>query len=241
MGTDIHMWAEVRKSYPHIKDESDRTKYEAEWQTVGRMFKNEYAKSDELITITGDGYSWGDVFTEHPYQQRNYNVFAMLADVRNERGFAGVDTGDGFVPIAMPRGFPPDLSKFMRKKSEDVEHTPSWLSLDELESYDWNQVTKHRGWVNPKEFKEFQERGKPSSWCGGVSGGLVSHVSNERMEQIADAAFDPENFYTYTQVEWESTYADSAGAFYTETLPRLREIRNLPNVTDLRIVFWFDS
>ena len=61
------------------------------------------------------------------------------------------------------------------------------------------------------------------------------------MEQIADAAFDPENFYTYTQVEWESTYADSAGAFYTETLPRLREIRNLPNVTDLRIVFWFDS
>jgi hypothetical protein len=58
----------------------------------------------------------GDCFVEnrtrcpHPFKYRNYDVFAILANVRNGRGFAGVVTGGGFNPIAMPRGLPPDVS-----------------------------------------------------------------------------------------------------------------------------------
>lgn len=40
---------------------------------------------------------------------RNYNTFAMLADVRNGRGFAGCWTSTGFPVIHEPRGLPSDL------------------------------------------------------------------------------------------------------------------------------------
>lgn len=45
------------------------------------------------------------------YSDRNYDVFAILANVRNGSGFAGTDTGDGFVPVSPPRGLPGDLSE----------------------------------------------------------------------------------------------------------------------------------
>lgn len=40
---------------------------------------------------------------------RSYNTFAMLADVRNGRGFAGVKTSDGFPVMHEQRGLPEDL------------------------------------------------------------------------------------------------------------------------------------
>ena len=40
---------------------------------------------------------------------RSYNTFAMLADVRNGRGFAGIKTSDGFPVIHEQRGLPEDL------------------------------------------------------------------------------------------------------------------------------------
>ncbi|MCC6314194.1 MAG: hypothetical protein IT337_09265 [Thermomicrobiales bacterium] len=241
MGTDIHMWAEIRKSYRHVTNDEQRGRWEAEWHTVGRVFENEYFRADMVPTLDEDGEEWGGRFTAHPYQRRNYDVFAMLAGVRNGMGFAGCDTGDGFVPIAEPRGFPADLSVYMRRAAERVEHTPSWLNLSELESYDWTQRTRRRGWVELAEFLVFQAAGKPHEWSGGVSGGMVAHVSNAEMGQVADGMIDLGEKRPYTQVEWGVTYAEAAGSFYTETLPKLREIRAMDRVIDLRIVFWFDS
>lgn len=52
----------------------------------------------------------------HPQflQDRNYDVFSILANVRNGYGFAGVVTSSGFEPIAPGRGLPDDLSQEIR-------------------------------------------------------------------------------------------------------------------------------
>lgn len=42
---------------------------------------------------------------------RSYDTFAMLANVRNGRGFAGVRTSTGFPVIHKPRGLPNDLDR----------------------------------------------------------------------------------------------------------------------------------
>lgn len=42
-------------------------------------------------------------------QNRHYQLFAVLADVRNGTGFAGVKTGDAVEPISEPRGYPLDF------------------------------------------------------------------------------------------------------------------------------------
>lgn len=73
-----------------------------------------------------------------PFDYRDYGMFGFLAGVRN---YSCVP------PISKPRGFPNDLPEYIRKQQEDWEydgHTHSWLSIDELASFDYNQVFEDR-------------------------------------------------------------------------------------------------
>lgn len=60
---------------------------------------------------------WEDIESNYD-QHRHYQLFAVLADVRNGRGFAGVRTGDEVVPISEPRGYPADF-KVGRQNDEE--------------------------------------------------------------------------------------------------------------------------
>jgi hypothetical protein len=85
---------------------------------------------------------WRD--TANWYSTRNYNLFAILADVRNGHGFAGIKTGDGFIPIDYPRGLPADVST--KVDAECVEwgidgHSHSHLTIAEILAFDWDQST----------------------------------------------------------------------------------------------------
>jgi hypothetical protein len=92
MGCDIHCYAEVKKG--------------KKWVKVGRVFDNPYYDPKDKSKWA----KWNKAKTDQPYLHRNYNLFAILADVRNGRGFAGCDTGDGFKPIDMPRYLPNNAS-----------------------------------------------------------------------------------------------------------------------------------
>lgn len=193
------------------------------------------------------------------YSGRNYDLFAMLADVRNGRGFAGIKTGEGFNPIAEPKGLPDDASKQMKKAAEDYGedgHSHSYLTLAELEKYDWDQVTQHQGYVTSYEYEEWVEKGKvggPSSWCGGVSGGSVKIVTNFQMEELiregkagkkSEEKVGPFGIGAsyYTPIKWHEYYRESAGSFYTKTLPALRELAEKHGGPEnIRIVFFFDN
>jgi hypothetical protein len=174
VGCDIHMWAEVKKNN--------------KWKKVGKVFKNQYYRLGEQSKVDEDGYEWNPEFTDQPYQSRNYDLFAILANVRNGSGFAGCDTGDGFKPIAMPRGIPRDVSVEARIELEKYGvdgHSHSYFTLAELLDYDWEgQKTKHRGWVDPWNFEIWRKKGKPQTWSGGVEGNSINHVSNTQMARM---------------------------------------------------------
>src|SRR5438105_2721170 len=51
---------------------------------------------------------WVDVPSTYK-QDRHYQLFAVLAGVRNGRGFAGVPYGEAVRPIRQPRGLPADF------------------------------------------------------------------------------------------------------------------------------------
>lgn len=141
---------------------------------------------------------------------RNYNLFGILANVRNGSGFAGTDTGDGFVPISEPRGLPGDLSdayKLMNRSDWENapkespygwfgDHSHSYLDISDMLAYDWDRYTILRGvvsfgefsdWYNKNSFKlQYGESGTllsaPKSWSGGVSGPEIETVDMETME-----------------------------------------------------------
>jgi len=230
MGCDIHCYAEVKKK--------------GKWVKVGYVFEDEWYESSR------EPDTFFHPLTEHPYGSRDYDLFSILADVRNGSGFAGVDTGDGFHPISMPRGVPKNVSKEVKKISDkwDVDgHSHSWLILKEILEFDWKQTTKHRGFVSLDEYKEWMKdkKKRPESYCGGVSGGLIRKISNKEMEKKISQRKKHE-FNYYTLIEWEETYRESAKIFIEKCLPQLKKLSN-PNLnwdnrfTDVRMVFWFDN
>lgn len=112
MGTDIHVFIEqktIKKDNPLL----------TEWISL-----------DEWIHTPDYEETW----VQKPYwRDRNYLLFAILADVRNHYDIH---------PIALPKGLPDDVSPEVKNRS-DIEgedaHTRSWLTLKELLEYDWQQ------------------------------------------------------------------------------------------------------
>lgn len=214
----------------------------------------------EKLDKYGEPPRWELVATEDfTWHTRNYDVFAILADVRNGRGFAGCDTGDGFVPIAPPKGFPEDASPDLRRHFEERgEHTPSWLLLSEIYDYDWSRATVHRGWVEAPELLWMIRTGaaKPRSWCGGVDGRDVQRLERgvlaakllalgDPPPAVIELLSKPDGAWTkdvadffeplrrcYARVEWRETYTESVGDF-------LKWVRSLvPRNEEERRAFW---
>lgn len=92
MGSDIHMAAEVRKN--------------GKWELVkDNVFKNSWYNPDS----NSEYFRNMEPLTNVPYDDRCYNLFAILANVRNGRGFAGCKTGERFNPVSEPKGYPEDM------------------------------------------------------------------------------------------------------------------------------------
>lgn len=239
MGTDIHFYVERREGNKWVSCDT--------WE-ADKWHDNEDGPAPMTVP-----------YGKHFYDDRSYDTFAILADVRNGAGFAGVDTGDGFVPIAAPRGLPDDLSPELKAETERyLDHTPSWLLVSEIMAYDWTRVTTKRGWVNGPEYYRWASYAKgrgegPQSWSGGIMGQSITHCTDVEMQRRIDAMKpDFEGLSNagrlemvrarlgqyYCCVSWQIPYYRAAKGFLSETLPRLWP---LGKPEDVRIVFWFDS
>lgn len=239
MGTDIHMVAEVRR--------------DGAWQIVtDAIFPAAYYSADRPID------KWNKPFSVEPYHRRNYDLFAMLADVRNGHGFAGIVTGEGFNPISEPKGIPEDASEQVKAWAGDYpdeedevavrlgDHSHTWLTVAELDAYDWDQVTTHRGVFSERAYVETLRTGKPTMYSGDVSGrGVVILKPAEYEDMLSGGAFEkpgarsrkPDETY-YIEHWWSEPYRESAGEDWFATLDILR---TLGAPEDVRIVFGFDS
>lgn len=157
-----------------------------------------------------------DPDSQHVWEfNRNYDAFAVMANVRNGYGFGGCDTGDELVPISPPRGLPHDRAI----QDEEVygDHSYSWLLLSEILSYDWGKKRKKRGFMSKEAALEVMLNGKkPESWCGWTSD------------------------KTQVQAEWEVTYKETTGALWDFIEMVQKQLPKVP-AHEIRIVFGFDS
>lgn len=197
------------------------------------------------------------------YKGRNYNLFAILADVRNGRGFAGVKTGAGFNPISEPRGLPDDVTPEVGLEAAGWAgdgHSHSWLTVHELLEYDWTQTTMLEGDLHALDFERWERydraRGEyPESYAGAIMGRDIKRIDEDRLrEMIAKKKADLETRKVYgpaweeemrkdfgdiiTHSCWEMPYHKCAKNFLSECLPKLWR---LGAPADVRIVFWFDN
>lgn len=229
MGCDIHFFVEK--------------KVDGAWQLQGE--------------VAPDNEGWPGFTGPKFYDGRNYNLFAILADVRNGWGFAGIKTGEGFKPIGDARGVPEDASEGYKQlvNGWGVDgHSHSHFLLRELLDYDWTQTTQLQGWCNMSEWRRWSRWNRrnglgPDQYSGAVSGAGVKHISAEEADalfeglsaQEADQAVE-KNATTFALAIWQVPYYIAAGSFVSETIPRLLKLAGgTQHLDDVRIIFFFDN
>jgi hypothetical protein len=186
-----------------------------------------------------DNHKWHD--SGEIERDRNYLMFAILANVRNGSGFAGVATHEPIVPIDEPRGLPDDADDVAQvwttgNTKADVEcdygeHSQSWLLLSEILAWPhWNDGLARTGVVSRAEYDRIQkEGGPPKDYCGGISG---RDVIVARSIETA-----PEN-WTHLHFDWIEESIKAQCAPYWEWFQYLNAKYGGGNC---RIVFGFDS
>lgn len=174
---------------------------------------------------------------------RNYALFGMLADVRNDAGLV--------TPICEPRGLPADLSVAVDDEGcvsfadGDVvwlgDHSFSWLTLADLDAFDWSQQSNRAGYLGADAWEAWRVRvplrdRSPDLYCGYVSGPGIEMLSEGAYASRRSAGTLPPD--PYVLATWVETYKALAGRWTTEVIPWLRTLGQPENV---RVVFGFDS
>lgn len=178
---------------------------------------------------------WHDVASEYE-QCRHYQLFAVLAGVRNGYGFAGTPTGEAVTPIAKPRGLPKDFilnpedgchplsspdhldpwrREIREKYGDDGESLKMWMG-DHSFSY-----------LSGKEMLEYFESLPSITHCGGISGPGIVVIDESNQSK-------PHN-WTHIRVYWRADLKEELSHFFDE-VKRLTE-----KYGEIRFVFGFDS
>lgn len=254
MGCDIHSMVEVyRPRYqgggfarPEVADGVPWEPKSSRWVALdnddGGIFRNTWhdpnSKQEYFRNLPK--------MTSVPFDDRNYMLFALLADVRNGRGFAGVYTHDPIEPLSEPRGVPRDASFGWLETvdSWDVDmHSHSYFTLEELIAFrDAGKLGQHvrrGGAITGLEYERIQrEGGKPESWCGSVSGGgIITITPDEYDAGVRAPTYSPEHI-AETRAAWETGAAKGG---WTEALEkRFAELTTVEGRTYVQYV-WEDK
>lgn len=225
MGCDIHIVIQRQ-------DESGAWR-EVPWQEV---WSHEKAAPIEGVALAPD-----------VFRARNYDLFGILADVRNGTGFAGIQMGEGWPSIAPYRGYPEgfnedDVLPNPRWPEEGPrsmgDHSATWVSLDELKAFQWDATESWLyGVVPAKEYEALSVAGEaPKSYCGGISGDGIGTYEPDAYKQAKALGRLPER--PHVRMGWPETARQATNDWPGKVLPWLD---SLAAGRPLRLVLGFDS
>ena len=87
--------------------------------------------------------AWEAIPDYEPFGQRCYDVFSFFANVRFSDEYRRVTP----YPISEPRGLPKDVGTYVKKESDELGKDGfghSWLSVEELSSFDYKKPLRER-------------------------------------------------------------------------------------------------
>lgn len=207
MGCDIHLYVEVKK--------------DDKWDELAiPLFSDPY----EAITKKKS-------YSHKPDTYRNYTLFALLADVRN----------DGSIqPIKYVTGIPEDLSEDLKEeynRGSSDWHSATYYILDELLEYQWDTLEIETVDISGEGYKEYIENGMPSSWIRSSN----TIFDKERLKKAHNAYKN--GVYMPTCIKIERSNMERHGHFYFNILMVLKH-KLAPQVggtKNIRLVMWFDN
>ncbi len=244
MGCDIHIGIQVQESNGTWTD----VPYQEElWECEKRAVLA--GKTDDYWYRE---YKEGLPIAPSRFANRNYDLFGILANVRNGRGFAGIVIGDGWPSIAADRGLPEGvaLPSYNDDDGDDSyvrgipsglgDHSFTYVTLDELKAYDWDGVTSTLyGVISEAEYLRRKKAGTvegPDSYSGDNWGnGVHVYTPAEYEEAKAACTLAPR---PHVRVAWTETAREATDDWPGHVIPFLEGIGNGRPV---RLLLGFDS
>lgn len=210
MGTDIHMRVEYRPMLYEYKN-NRLEGYTGEWYSAD-LFR---------MPVKGEN-SYRVV---ELWENRDYGLFATLANVRNYGDTVYIDT---------PRGLPDDSCEYIKKELGDCNewgHSASYFTLKEL--YDFYKKygeIRRSGMISPADRDRLDIEGiTPESWCQGTN-----QEGWERRE------WTEKNWSLERLINKLKIRAEELGMCYDFDFERNND-RAISAMENIRIVFCFDS
>lgn len=196
MGCDIHLFTERKRSINN----------EQKWVNADNWKLNPYYEENNE-----DGESKYNL--NSAYRHRNYALFSILADVRNDSENK---------PISEPKGLPGDISEVVKAESDKWDgdgHSHSFFTMKELyDYYEQNNIVKFSGLVDENGAKEIEAGKMPNSWC------KASTRKELIWKEWQQENYVLKNFIEALERHFESEY-----------------YRKEEDSEKFRIVFWFDN
>lgn len=178
----------------------------------------EWKRRNDEKWNSGDLYSKnydGKYYLREFYNARDYDLFALLANVRNRNE---IDF------ISMPRGLPNDATPETVKDAEDWRgdgHSHSWLTLKEIIDYDAkHKPIKRSGYMTREDAQRVEDGDEPNSYC---------------------RDYFPKDGHLVWK-EWERA-DDTLKSFYEPMIDQVQKFTYMPEseYDNVRAVFWFDN
>ncbi len=213
MGCDIHVMTEKKRTW------SDGS---SQWVNVDNWQFNEYYDKYE-----DEGEREFNV--KAIFRDRNYELFAFLAGVRNY----GDNESFGF-----DRGFPEDACRITKKEYDSWDcdaHTPGYCTLKELkEAVKGVRKIRREGAVTKEQADRYRETGEtPDNWAQGV--GCWIGIAPEYQDRFEWMVWEDEvNCFDRLLQAIEQRKVD---VFYWGYADRDDGSED----DNIRIVFWFDN
>lgn len=186
---------------------------------------------------------------------RNYTLFAILADVRNGYGFAGCYRHEPLKSIAEDRGIPSFIEVKEESYTEDLynkwygrwdeekefgeylgDHSFTYMTIKEILDWEgWNNHLSQGGVVEVNHYHSTIAKGKePEYWSGGISGKNVIVVEQSELWKYEVLAATP----THVKCYWKSE--QTLGEMYDWFLEEINRIKE-EHGEDVYLVVGFDS
>lgn len=188
--------------------------------------KNQWLCGDYFV-LSPSGQTTPEYNLVEFFGNRNYTLFAVLANVRNYGNTEYIDE---------PRGLPADVSDFVKddyERSEFISHSHSYVTLQELiDFHKQGHPLKRSGVISPEAQRQLDAGILPDSWCQGTN-----QVGWERRE------WEEENNVLVPLIEKLKERADELnliyGFYWNSGNVESRKLA-YEKSANIRIVFWFD-
>jgi hypothetical protein len=202
---------------------------EQHWSAVLRGAKDPYLRETWL------GGRW--------WEGQDSDLYAILTGIT----VSAVDEcGDMYTPVAPTRGLPGGVRP--RRDLHDEEWSDgrtfgSWVSLAELNRYDWDRPVHRFAYCAPAEFERYVAgrcTGEPAAFSRQVGERVTVIGADDARARLATRGEiavrgTREERLTRVRVDYEVTHGEAAGAFYRGVLPLMRTIDADP--ARLRVTF----